>query len=76
VSPPTRVGCPIVPGGHAQGYQDSFNAFVADTYAAVAGDTPDGLPTLEDGLRSARIVEAVVDSAASGAWTSIGRAHE
>ncbi|MFE2093461.1 Gfo/Idh/MocA family protein [Streptomyces sp. NPDC059460] len=60
-----------LPGGHAQGYQDCFNAFVADTYAAIAGDKPVGLPTLEDGLRSARIVDAVLDSAASGVWTSI-----
>ncbi|MEV6498642.1 Gfo/Idh/MocA family protein [Streptomyces prunicolor] len=62
-----------LPGGHAQGYQDCFNAFVADTYAAIAGDKPPGLPTLEDGLRSARIVDAVLDSAASGAWTPIER---
>lgn len=62
-----------LPGGHAQGYQDCFNAFVADTYAAIAGDKPAGLPTVEDGLRSARIVDAVLDSAASGAWTPIER---
>ena len=62
-----------LPGGHAQGYQDCFNAFVAETYAAIAGDKPPGLPTLEDGLRSARIVDAVLDSAASGAWTPIER---
>ncbi len=27
----------VVPSGHPQGYQDAFNAFVADSYAAVAG---------------------------------------
>ena len=27
----------VVPSGHAQGYQDAFNAFVADTYAAIGG---------------------------------------
>ena len=62
-----------LPGGHAQGYQDCFNAFVADTYAAIAGMLPDGLPTLADGLRAAQITDAVVDAAESGAWTAIER---
>ena len=60
-----------LPGGHPQGYQDCFNAFTADVYAAIAGDAPDGLPTLADGLRSVRITDAVLVSAASGAWTDI-----
>lgn len=63
-----------LPAGHAQGYQDCFDAFVADTYRAVLGeDRPDGLPTFADGLRSVRITEAVLTSAASaGAWTTVG----
>jgi predicted dehydrogenase len=60
-----------LPGGHPQGYQDCFNAFTADVHAAIAGDAPDGLPTLADGLRSVRITDAVLASAASGAWTDI-----
>jgi hypothetical protein len=42
----------ILPAGHAQGYGDAFDAFVADACAAVRGETPDGLPTFADGLRS------------------------
>jgi predicted dehydrogenase len=60
-----------LPAGHAQGYGDCFAAFVADTYAAISGDEPDGLPTFADGLRSARIVDAVVRSAATSEWTRI-----
>ncbi|WP_406419792.1 Gfo/Idh/MocA family oxidoreductase [Streptomyces sp. NBC_00873] len=62
-----------LPAGHAQGYQDCFDAFVADTYRAVRGDdAPDGLPTFADGLRAVRITDAVLTSAAgSGAWTEI-----
>ena len=61
-----------LPSGHAQGYQECFNAFVGDTYAAVAGRTPDGLPSFEDGSRSATIVEAVLDSVdSSGAWIEL-----
>ncbi|WP_236594961.1 Gfo/Idh/MocA family oxidoreductase [Saccharothrix sp. 6-C] len=67
-----------LPAGHAQGYQDCFDAFVADTYRAVLGeDQPDGLPTFADGLRAARITDAVLASAASaGAWTSVGGADD
>jgi predicted dehydrogenase len=61
----------ILPAGHPQGYQDCFNAFVADTYAAVTGAQPDGLPTFADGLRAAILTQAVVDSASSRAWVEV-----
>lgn len=56
----------VLPAGHAQGYQDCFNAFVADAYDAVRGGASAGLPTFADGRRSAQIVAAVAASAASG----------
>jgi predicted dehydrogenase len=59
------------PAGHPQGYQDCFNAFVADAYAAIAGDQPDGLPTFADGLRAAMLTQAVVDSATSQTWVEV-----
>jgi predicted dehydrogenase len=61
----------IVPVGHPQGYVDCFTAFVADVYAAAAGNSPDGLPTFADGLRAALITDAVVTSAASGNWVEV-----
>ncbi|WP_065961318.1 Gfo/Idh/MocA family oxidoreductase [Curtobacterium sp. UCD-KPL2560] len=66
----------VVPAGHPQGYLDAFAAFVADTYAAVRaeGDRsawPDGLPTFADGARAAQVIDAVVGSAAEGAWRQI-----
>lgn len=60
-----------LPAGHAQGYGDCFEAFVADTYRAIDGERPDGLPTFEDGLRSALIVDRVITSARTRGWTSI-----
>jgi predicted dehydrogenase len=60
-----------VPSGHPQGYQDCFDSFVADTRAAISGQAPDGLPTFEDGLRAARIAEAVVRSARERAWVEV-----
>ena len=60
-----------VPAGHPQGYQDCFDAFVADTYAALAGQAPDGLPTFADGLRATRITAAVLQSAQKQAWVEV-----
>jgi predicted dehydrogenase len=61
----------FLPAGHPQGYRDAFAAFVADTYEAVQGNAPEGLPTFADGLRSARITEAVLASASTGGWAEI-----
>ncbi len=61
-----------LPAGHAQGYAQCFEAFVADTYHAIDGEQPQGLPTFEDGVRSARIVDHVIASARTRAWTAIG----
>jgi predicted dehydrogenase len=61
----------VVPSGHPQGYQDCFDAFVADTYAAIAGEPPDGLPTFADGLRAARITQAVLDSSRTSSWVEV-----
>ncbi|MDI2031835.1 Gfo/Idh/MocA family oxidoreductase [Saccharopolyspora sp. TS4A08] len=60
-----------LPAGHAQGYADCFDAFVADTYAAIDGENPEGLPTFSDGLRSARLIDAVVRAAGNRDWTKV-----
>ena len=61
----------VLPPGHAQGYGNCFDAFVADTYRAIVAERPEGLPTFEDGRRSALIVDRVIASASTRAWTSI-----
>lgn len=61
-----------VPSGHPMGYQDAFNGFIADVYAAVAGHTPEGMPTFADGLRAAVLTDAVLASAATGGrWMEV-----
>jgi predicted dehydrogenase len=62
----------LVPAGHPLGYQDAFNAFVADSYSAIAGGSPEGLPTFDDGLRAVQVTEAVLESAATGTWAQLG----
>lgn len=60
-----------VPAGHPQGYQDCFNAFVADTYAVIKGEKRDGLPCFADGRRAAELTEAILASAASRSWVEV-----
>ena len=61
----------ILPAGHPQGYQDCFNSFVSDTYRSIGGEEIDGLPNFKDGLRAAKLTEAVLTSAKSGNWVEI-----
>jgi predicted dehydrogenase len=66
-----------LPAGHAQGYAQCFENYVADSYAAVEahdgkGQFPDGLPTFADGARAAEICDAMLRSAANGEWVSVG----
>jgi predicted dehydrogenase len=62
----------VLPAGHAQGVQDAFNAFIGDTYAAIQhGELRVGLPTFADGVRSARIAEAVLTSVQTRSWVDV-----
>ena len=61
----------ILPAGHPQGYQDCFNAFVADAYRAIEGQEVDGLPQFIDGLRAAQLTEAVLKSAQTQSWVEV-----
>lgn len=60
-----------LPAGHAQGYAQCFENFVADTYAAIDGNAPEGLPTFADGLRAAEICDAMLRSAESRNWETV-----
>ncbi|MBA8793472.1 putative dehydrogenase [Friedmanniella endophytica] len=65
-----------LPAGHAQGYAQCFEAYVADSYAAIdaqrdGGTPPEGLPTFADGLRAAEICDAMLRSADSHSWQTV-----
>lgn len=61
----------VLPPGHPQGFQDCFNGFVTDVYAAIAGESPEGLPQFSDGLRAAVLTEAVLRSSSTRAWVEV-----
>jgi predicted dehydrogenase len=64
-----------LPAGHQEGWADAFFNLIADAYrwiadGATARAKPAALPTFADGLRSARLVEAMLRShAGGGVWT-------
>ena len=60
-----------LPAGHPRGYQDAFDAFMADAYRSFQGETVEGLPTFADGLRAATITEAVLLSESSRQWVDV-----
>jgi predicted dehydrogenase len=61
-----------LPAGHGQGWGDCFAAFVSDAYAAIRDGEPiDGLPLFADGLRTARITDAVLESARNDHWVDV-----
>lgn len=63
----------LTPAGHVQGWEACFENFVSDVYAAIGGESPEGLPTFADGARSLRLVEAVLESAKSRQWKGVVR---
>ena len=62
----------IVPSGHPQGYQDLFTLLMGEVHSSIQGIPVAGMPTFEDGLRAARLTEAVIASASRrGEWVEI-----
>lgn len=73
MSPATR-GYAAYPGGHAEGYPDTFVQLFKDFYAYIAaGDftKPRAFPTFETGHQEMRLCEAVAQSAKQRRWISI-----
>ena len=65
-----------LPAGHAQGYAQCFESYVADSYAAVdahaaGAEPPPGLPTFADGTRAAAICDAMLRSVDAKGWVAV-----
>jgi predicted dehydrogenase len=62
------------PGGHAEGFPDTFKALYRVVYRAVAAGTPPAAPdypTFADGVRALRLGEAIATSAREGRWADV-----
>jgi predicted dehydrogenase len=63
------------PGGHAEGFPDTFKQLFLDVYGWILDDRgaprPPTFPTFADGDQEARICEAIARSAAVGQWVFV-----
>ncbi len=63
-----------LPGGHAEGFADTFKALYAAVYAAVAEGKPGrGYPTFADGHDEMLVCDAVLQSSREQRWTEVDR---
>lgn len=71
---PAAAAMAHYPGGHVEGFPDTFKQLFVDVYTWIvegqpAGRTP-AFPTFADGDREVRLCEAIARSAADGRWAS------
>jgi predicted dehydrogenase len=59
------------PGGHAEGFPDTFKQLYRAVYAAIDGDMRVEYPTFADGAEEQHIAEAIAASAQSGSWVEV-----
>jgi predicted dehydrogenase len=74
LSPESR-GYAVYPGGHAEGYPDTFVQLFKDFYGYIAaGDLNAArtFPTFETGLQELILCEAVLESAQKKGWVAVG----
>jgi len=65
----------FLPGGHIEGFADTFRALYAAVYRSVAAGKPgEGYPTFADGHDEMLVCEAVARSAKEGRWVDVERA--
>jgi predicted dehydrogenase len=61
-----------LPGGHSEGYDDTFKQVFRRFYRRVAdGNAPIEYPTFEDGIRQLRVLDAVLASSQKRAWVQV-----
>ena len=65
-----------LPGGHQEGWADAFANVIRDIYECIASGKgadrrPPTFATFDDGYHAVQIVEAMLTSARTGAWTTV-----
>jgi predicted dehydrogenase len=60
------------PGGHVEGFPDSFKQNFKQIYEAIAGDTtPKNFATFDDGVKEMKALEKILQSARERRWVSL-----
>jgi predicted dehydrogenase len=71
---PAAAATASVPGGHAEGFENTFRELYREVYAAVAAGGPPPEPayaTFADGHDEALIADAIATSAREGRWVTL-----
>jgi predicted dehydrogenase len=70
---PEAAAISAYPGGHAEGFPDTFAQLARDVYrwAGDGGAGAPGFPTFDDGHREVLLCEAVARSAREAAWAEV-----
>jgi len=62
-----------LPGGHSEGYDDTFKQTFRWFYASLEDTAAcNAYPQFEDGLRQMKVLSAVLESAKTSAWKAVG----
>jgi predicted dehydrogenase len=68
------TGYADLPGGHSEGYDDTFKQILRRFYSSIAqSDSPAEYPQMADGLRQMRIMEAELASHRSRRWVDLSK---
>jgi predicted dehydrogenase len=65
-----------LPGGHVEGFADTFGAVFAAIYADVIAGAPSPMPayaTFADGHEEMLVGDAVLESSRTGRWVEVAR---
>jgi len=60
-----------LPGGHSEGYDDTFKQVFRRFYASIAASVAPEYPQFLDGLRQLKILSAVLQSHSARAWFDV-----
>jgi len=71
--PPAARPYSAYPGGHAEGYPDTFMQLFQDFYAHIekGGDSPPEFPTFQTGHDELVLCEAIAQSARERRWVGV-----
>ena len=75
---PPGTAATSLPGGHVEGFADTFKALYRTVYADVAAGRPNehpGYPTFADGHDEMLVNDAIAASAREGRWVAVDRAE-
>jgi predicted dehydrogenase len=67
---PAARGFADLPGGHSEGYDDTFKQVFRRFYASIAGGAPE-YPQFSDGVRQLKILDSVLKSHGSRGWVDV-----